>query len=65
VHLLEDFLVEAFNAEEGALHPGLLPFVEIAEEEIDAGLYQPAKAMTCEEFDDGLGVGREIAEIFV
>ena len=39
--------------------------IEIAEEEVDAGLHEPADAVTGEEFDDRFGMRREIAEVFV
>lgn len=65
MHLLENFLMETFDAEERAFHAALLPPVEIAEEEIDAGLHEPADAVTGEEFDDRFGMRREIAEVFV
>jgi hypothetical protein len=64
VHLLEDFLVETFDAEERAFHTAFLPLIEVAKEEIDARLDEPAHTITGEEFDDGFGVGK-ISEVFV
>jgi len=63
--LLENFLVETFDPEKGPLHAALAPLTEIAEEEIDAGLHEPADAVTGEEFDHRFCVRGEIAEIFV
>ena len=65
VHLLENFLVETLDPEKGPLHAALAPLIEIAEEEIDAGLHEPADAVTGEEFDHRFCVRGEIAEIFV
>ena len=65
VHLLEDFLVETFDAEERAFHAAFLPLIEIAKEEIDVRLDEPAHTMTGEECDDDFGVGGKIAEILV
>jgi hypothetical protein len=42
VHLLEDFLVKAFDAEERAFHSAFLPLIEVAKEEINARLDEPA-----------------------
>jgi hypothetical protein len=45
--------------------PALAPLIEIAKQEIDAGLHHPAETMTSKEFDDCFGVRRQIAEILV
>jgi len=65
VHLLENFLVETLNAKEGAFHAAARPLIKIAKEEIDAGLHEPADTMASKEFGDRIGVGGQVAEIFV
>jgi hypothetical protein len=65
VHLLEDFLVQAFDAEERAFHAAFLPLIEVTKEKIDTRLDKPARTIAGEEFDDGFGVGGKIAEVLV
>ena len=65
VHVLEDFLVEAFDAEERAFHAAFLPLIEVTKEKIDTRLDKPARTIAGEAFDDGFGVGGKIAEVLV
>src|SRR6516225_4690822 len=65
VHLLQDVLMKAFNAEQRALHAAVLPLVEIAKKQVHPGLYQPAYAMARKQLDNLFRVRRQVAKIFI
>jgi hypothetical protein len=65
VHLLEDVLMKALDAEESAFHTRLPPLIKIAEEEIDAGLHKPVNFVAGEKLDNLFGVSGKIAKVFV
>lgn len=54
MHLFQNFLMKAFDAEKRAFQATFLPFLEIAEKQIDARLHQPPHAMPRKQFDNGV-----------
>src|SRR5262249_11687488 len=65
VHLLQQLLMKAFDAEKRPFHAARPPVLKIAQEQVDTGLHQPTNAVACEQFDDRVGVGGQVSKVFV
>src|SRR5215472_16337079 len=57
--------MEAFDAEQRALHAAFLPLVEIAKKQVHPGLHQPAYGMPRKQLYNRFRVRRQVAKVFI